>query len=293
MVKFNGTPMSYGMDSLDEIPLINSVYGNISLSDTTKGKPKYKVEYEDDKFALYNFATSSEKDAMKYMFCIHNMYPFHTFVYNRHSNFENYQQLSGNFVFFMRVLARYYSPLSIIAMPMLGRRESYGIWKGEVNIDDKNGGKYTINNSFDNITDILLRLDCFIGYTGRNVTLINIPWYMDKLNPVIAPYANAISVVWNKYYDVENNDYKGTVMWTDGMSFFHDNIVGNMEDSFNRKKDTIIEDIRHICGNRKLHVHKRYHYDGIDSYLPKGFAASWTGYDFDLVKMLKNDRLHK
>ena len=293
MVKFNGMPMSYGMDSLDEIPLVNSVYGNISLSDTTKGKPKYKVEYEDDKFALYNFATFSEKDAMKYMFCIQNMYPFHTFVYNRHSNFKNYQQLSGKFVYFMQVLSRYYSPLSIIAMPMLGRRESYGIWKGEVDIEDKNGGKYTINTICDNIADVLQRLDCYIRYTGRNVTLINIPWYMDKINPDIAPYANAISVVWNEYYDIENNDYKGTVMWTDGMSFFHDNIVEHMKDSFNHKKDMIIEDIRNIYGNRKLHVHKIYHYDSIGSYLPKEFVESWTGCNFDLIEMLKNDRLHK
>lgn len=293
MVKFNGMPMSYGMNSLDEIPLVNSVYAVVSLSGTTRGKTKYKVEYEDDKFALYNFATSSEKDAMKYMFCIQNMYPFHTFVYNRHSNFKNYQQLSGKFVYFMQLLAYGYSPLSIIAMPMLGRRESYGIWKGEVDIGNENGGKYTINNSFDNIADILQRLDCFVRYTGRNVTLINIPWYMDKLNPDVAPYANAISVIWSKYYDIENNDYKGTVMWTDGMSFFHDNVVANMEDSFNHKKDMIIEDIRNIYGNRKLHVHKRYHYATIDSYLPKEFVESWTGCNFDLIEMLKNDRLHK
>lgn len=77
------------------------------------------------------------------------------------------------------------------------------------------------------------------------------------------------------------------------MSFFHDDIVENMEDRFNHRKDTIIEDIRNIYGNRKLHVHKRYDYATTDSYLPKEFVESWTGYDFDLVKMLKNDRLHK
>lgn len=293
MLKFNGMPMSYGMDSLDEIPLINSIYVVVSLSDATRGKPKYKVEYEDDKFALYNFATSSEKDAMKYMFCIQNMYPFHTFVYNRHSDFKNYQQLPEDFIDFMSILTHCYSPLSVIVMPMLGRRESYGIWEGKADVKDENGGRYTINVIRGNAVGVSQGLEYYSEHTGGIPTLISIPWYMDKLNPDIASYADVISVVLNKHYDTRYNDYKGTFMWTDGMSFFHENFSGFSNEDFEYEKDKIIKDIRSIYKNRRVHVYTRSNHDIMGKYLPKEFVESWTGCDFDLVEMLKNDRLHK
>lgn len=294
MVTFNGMPMRYGVYASNKIPFANSVYGVISLSDVAGDNLQYRVEYKDEKFAIYNFSTSSEKDAMKYIFCIQNMYPFHTFVYNRHSDFKNYQQLPKDFIDFMSILTHCYSPLSVIVMPMLGRRESYGIWEGKADVKDENGGEYLINYILNNAVDVSPRLEYYSEHTGGIPALINIPWCMDIINSDIASYADAISVMLNKHHNTEYNDYyKGTVMWTDGMSFFHENIMEDEDDDFEYEKNMLIKDIRSIYKNRRVNVYTRKHPDVMDRYLPKGFAASWTGCDFDLNKMIENDKLYK
>lgn len=293
MVKFNGMPQSYAVGSFSDIPLVNSVYGSVRLLEVAGGEPKYRVEYEDDWFKEYSFATSSRKDAMNYMFSIQNMHPFHSIVYNRHSDFKNYEKLPKDFVDFMDMLTFWYPPLSVIVTPTLGRKEDYGVWEGSPNIYKENGGEYIKGSINLDLPDTLERLDYYICFTRGRPALVEIPWYMDKVSKDIASYADAIPVVVNEYHSIENKDYIGTVMWTDGMSFFQENIREYSNDCFEHEKSEVVKELCNIYRGRKVNVYKRSHAGVMDKFFPKGYTSRWTGYNLDLVKMIGNDRLYK
>lgn len=293
MVEFNGMPQSYAEYSFSDIPLVNSVYGSVRLLEVAGGRPKYRVEYEDDRFKKYSFATSSRKDAMNYMFSIQNMHPFHSIVYNRHSDFKNYRKLPKEFVDFMDMLTFWYPPLSVIVIPMLGRKEAYGVWEGSPNIHKENGGEYVKESVRLDLSDALNHLGYYMGSTGGRPALIEIPWYMGGVSKDIASYADTIPVVVTKYYSIENKDYTGTVMWTDGMSFFRENIREYSNDCFEYEQNEVVKELRNIYRGRKVHVYKRSHAGVMDKFFPKGYTSRWTGYNLDLVKMIGNDRLYK
>lgn len=291
MVKFNGMPQSYAMRGLDEVPLVNSVYGCVRLLDIKGEKPKYIVEYETDKFSKYGFSTTSKKDAMKYMFCIQTMHPFHSFIYNSGTLFKMYDSLPNDFRAFMQYLSGKYSPVSVIPMPALGIKEVYGIWEGEVNVYVESGVKYRRAFIDSDIHKFIKNIGTYDDYWPTAV--FDIPWYMEKLCPDVVPYMYSIPVLLSRYHDIESGSYKGTVMWTDGVSFFREDIIEYDEYSYKRSMNDIISDIRNVYKGRMVRKHIRKHTGVLDGYVSKDFVMQWTGYNVNLNDIIGDDRLYK
>lgn len=295
MINFNGLPLSYSVRSFDNIPLANSVYGNIHYIDDNEENPKYRVEYENSEFVKYSFSTSSKKKAMKYLFCIQNMHPFHTFIYNKCYNFENYKAIPIDLLRFIDNLNIFYSPTSIIVMPMLGKKEAYGIWEGNISIHNKSSDKYLKINNINSTLGIVRKLEYYSKYNEGKPVIFNIPWYMNTLNSDISSYENAIPVIFNKYYDIEEYDYIGTLMWSDGVSFLKEDIRTKSIDDFESLKEEFILNLQNIYKGRKVNVYTRTdkQFDIMSNYLPNSYIRRWTGYDVDLLNTIGMDRIYK
>lgn len=284
MVTFNGMPMRYGVYASNKIPFANSVYGVISLSDVAGDNPHYRVEYKDEKFAIYNFSTSSEKDAMKYIFCIQNMYPFHTFRYNRHKS-----EVPDKMQKFLRYLSLHFSPLQVSVTGSRGIKESFNVWLcgNYIQYSSRNSTDTIIYKEYISLEEVREELEEEIA-TYNGPVLFDVPWYARNSEYKLDEYSMIIPVMSHKTCGA-GGSYTGTVIWSDGISSFHEKIFEKDAKTYDKVEKNIMTSIKNIYKGRRVQEYTRcldfktWNDDEVID-LFKDYASSWTGYRFDINK---------
>ena len=279
MIMFNGLPVNGNPYAIRYIPMFNNVSVSVDYIDNEKeGKSHYEISYfNNDRFKEYNYKADTQEQAIKYIFNVHNMNPFHTFLYCYRSGMA----VPKDMRMFIEKLCTNCSPLLVSLIGLRGFKERFSIWLGGSPTYIFTGSEDFIicknDLGFKETRDFFE--DKISTYNGP--ILFDVPWYARDRKCRLDEYSRIIPVLARKTCNSENSAVYGTLMWTDGMSFFHENIFGNNADDYAKNEKEIISSIKTIHKGRRVQKYTRSSDCGIWNYFPEGYVTNWTGYRLD------------
>lgn len=283
MVKFNGLPVSYNDGYIARKPIFNEV--EVFVYSINDGKYVYEIAYQCDYFRKYRYKAESFMDAVEYIFNVHNLYPFHTFRYNRFKS-----EVSDKMQKFLRYLSLHFSPLQVSVTGSRGIKESFNIWLcgNYIQYSTRNSTDTIICKEYISLKEVKKVLEEKIS-TYNGPVLFDVPWYARNSKYKLDEYSIIIPVMSHKICGA-GGSYTGTVIWTDGIASFHEKIFGKNAEVYNKMEKDIMTSIKSIYKGRRVHKYTRcldlenWNDDDKTMDFLKDYASSWTGYMFDINK---------
>lgn len=283
MIKFNGLPVSYNDGYMSKKPIFNEV--DVHVYFINDGKHMYEIVYLcDEYFRKYHYKAESFMDAAEHIFNVHNLYPFHTFRYNRHKS-----EVPDKMKKFLRYLSLHFSPLQVSVTGSRGIKESFNVWLcgNYIQYSSRNSTDTIIYKEYISLEEVREELEEEIA-TYNGPVLFDVPWYARNSEYKLYEYSMIIPVMSHKTCGA-GGSYTGTVIWSDGISSFHEKIFEKDAKTYDKVEKDIMSSIKNIYKGRRVQEYTRcldfktWNDDEVID-LFKDYVSSWTGYSFDINK---------